>query len=176
MTLAPMRYKGHTWLHNPKEISVTSEKTAVELQLPYHDAVLQDHGRKNRVIQGVGDLYGNDCIQQYEALWSLYCQQGPGLLSIPDLQPMNATFAQLKIEAAPTPELLTYSFQFRENLYGLKEKRQDTFAAGFHTVVYNETLWDIAHGYNISIDALVLRNRNIKRPDRLTPGERVYLK
>lgn len=81
-----------------------------------------------------------------------------------------AVFESIKIVGSPKPEVLTYSFVFREVM---ESKRGQNLVS---CVTQNgENLWDISYKYGISIDTLVSLNTQIKRPDVVADGSVVRL-
>ena len=170
MTLAQMRFAGFTWFHNPKEIRIIDEKSVGQHLSPDCRCSSRSFGRKCRVIYGTGELYGEDCLKQYRKLYELYCQNKPGILSIPQLPPLYAVFEELVFEEGTVPDVVTYKFKFRE----CEAKSFDT-QKQYHTVKSGETLWDIAYIYGMTVDELVALNPSIKRPDYMKTVERVRL-
>lgn len=172
MILAPMRFKGYTWHHNPKNIEVSNVKSSKEIKEPYAGSVLQSFGRKSRVIKGTGELYGSDCLQQYEILWQLYVEGGSGLLSVPEFMPFYAEFSSLSFEAQPQPDVLLYSFTFTECMQNEMPKYEESV----YTVKSDgENLWDIANSFGKTVESLVVLNTQLKYPDNLKKGEVVKL-
>lgn len=170
MKLVPMRFKGFEWRHNPKEITFECGKKINEFKSPYGKSYIQNMGRKNMIIKGTGELFGSDCIKQFERLLSLFREGGVGVLSIPSLAPVYAVFESLKIIGEPKPDILAYSFVFRE----VMEKKQEENSSS--CVAENgETLWDISYRYGVPIDSLVRLNTNVKRPDEVLTGTEVRL-
>lgn len=170
MSGVPMRFRGFEWHHNPKEISFECDKTVNELSSPFLRSYIQSAGRKNMRILGSGELYGADCMRQFERLFELFAQSGAGVLSIPGLPAFFAVFESLKITARPKPDILLYSFAFRE----VMEKKSDG-APSFCTMGEGETLWDISYRTGVSIDALMRLNPAFKRPDECVKAARVVL-
>jgi hypothetical protein len=170
MKLLPMRFMGYEWHHNPREITFECEKTINENLVPMSDSEIQDTGRKNMLIKGVGELYGSDCLEQFEALLSLFKKGGTGVLSVEELEPVFAVFESVKLLGTPREDVLTYSFVFRE-VMSEKEKAVPCR----HIAGNGETLWDISYKYGIVIDELVRLNPQVRRPDILTEGEEVRL-
>lgn len=170
MKLVPMRFKGVQWHHNPREISFECDKTINELKSPYGNSYIQNTGRKNMKVKGTGELYGLDCLEQFDRLLGLFKQGGQGVLAIPHITPIFAVFESIKLVGTPKSDVLTYSFVFREVM---ESKR------GQNPVSYvtrnGENLWDISYKYGISIDALVSLNPEIKRPDIVADGSVVRL-
>ena len=114
MKLVPMRFAGVQWRHNPREISFECDKKLNEFKAPYNSSFVQNTGRNNIRIKGTGELYGDDCMEQFEKLFELFRENKKGVLSIPRLTPVYAYFESLKIFGEPRPDILTYSFAFRE--------------------------------------------------------------
>lgn len=174
MIYSTMQYKDYVWAHNPKIINITSERDVKESIIPYSGNEFQDFGRKKRIVKGIGEFFGSDCIDQYNALFNIFKSGTLGYLSLPNVSPFLAAFKSLKIEGKPKPDILTYSFEFWE--YVKRENNAKKLFKDFHEVLENETLWDIAYLYDIKIETLLEINKNIKNPNDLSVGERVYLK
>nr|DAU20899.1 MAG TPA: LysM [Caudoviricetes sp.] len=170
MKLVPMRYKGVEWHHNPREITFECDKKLNELKSPYGQSYIQNIGRKNMKISGTGELYGGDCLQQFDSLLKLFKQGGGGVLSLPKLSPIYAEFESLKIIGEPKPDALTYSFVFRE----VMDKKHSCKKIVCITKE-GENLWDISYRYGIDIDSLVTLNPHIKRPDIVEDGSVIRL-
>ncbi|MGN0501894.1 MAG: LysM peptidoglycan-binding domain-containing protein [Ruminococcus sp.] len=170
MKLVPMRFKGVQWHHNPKEIVFECDKSVKELNSPNGTSYIQNMGRKNMIISGTGELYGNDCLEQFDRLLSLFRQGGQGVLAIPKITPVYAVFESLKIKGEPKPDVLEYSFVFREVM---EEKQQDK--AQDYTAEEGECLWDISYKFGVPIDTLVRLNSGVKRPDIALGGRVIRL-
>ena len=149
MKLIPMRFKGVTWRHNPRELTFESEKQINELHAPYAGCTVQDTGRRGMCVKGEGELFGADCLEQFRALLALFREGGSGVLSIENVKPFHAVFESLTLIGKPKPDVLTYRFLFN--------------------------LWDVSYRFGIGIDALMALNPQVKRPDILTEGEVVRL-
>lgn len=169
MKLVPMRFKGFSWHHNPREITFECGRKVNEHKSPFGKAYIQDTGRKNMIVKGVGELYGTDCMEQFDRLLQLFKSGGQGVLAIPKLTPIYAIFESIKILGEPKPDVLTYSFVFRE----VMERKTDVKPLSY--IAKNETLWDISHKFDISIDELVALNIHIKRPDIVLDGSVIKL-
>lgn len=169
MKLVPMRFKGFSWHHNPREITFECGRKVNEHKSPFGKAYIQDTGRNNMIVKGVGELYGTDCMEQFNSLLQLFKSGGQGVLAIPKLTPIYAIFESIKILGEPKPDVLTYSFVFRE----VMERKTDVKPLSY--IAENETLWDISHKFDISIDELVALNIHIKRPDIVLDGSVIKL-
>ena len=122
------------------------------------------------IISGTGELYGTDCLEQFDRLLSLFRQGGQGVLAIPKITPVYAVFESLKIKGEPKPDVLEYSFVFRE----VMEKKQKD-KTEVYTAEEGECLWDISYKFEVPIDTLVRLNPSIKRPDISLDGRVVKL-
>lgn len=171
MTPANMRYKGYVWSHNPKTLKITTMQNLSEQSVMQGRARIQDFGLKSRVITGSGNLYGEDCLEQYGELIKLHNQGGSGILSLPDTPPFYAYFKSVELACDPTPKLITYNFEFVEDLWGKKENP----GSFYHTVGDGETLWDISYMYSVPVETLVDLNPQIMRLDELPVESRVKI-
>ena len=170
MNLVPMRFKGVEWRHNPREISFECSKRVNELHAPYGKSYIQNTGRKCMLIKGEGELYGADCTEQFAALFELFKSGGSGVLAIPKLGALHAEFESLKIKGYPKPDVLTYSFVFRE----VAQRAVDDKPASY-TPFAGETLWDVSYRFDMVIDRLIALNPWVKRPDENLDGKVVAL-
>lgn len=170
MKLVPMRFKGVEWHHNPREISFECAKQVNELHAPYGKSYIQNTGRKNMLIKGEGELYGDDCAQQFARLLSLFKSGGSGVLAVPQLGSVHAVFESLTLKGCPKPDVLTYGFVFRE-----ESQRQKADAPRAYTSADGETLWDVSYRFDTVIDRLVALNPWVKRPDENLGGRVVAL-
>ena len=170
MNLVPMRFKGVEWHHNPREITFECAKQINELHAPYGRSYIQNTGRRNMLIKGEGELYGEDCTGQFGRLFELFKSGGSGVLAIPKLGTVHAVFESLKIKGSPKPDVLSYSFVFREVM-----EREVMDKPESYTPSDGETLWDVSYRFDIVIDRLVALNPDIKRPDENLGGRAVAL-
>lgn len=171
MILSTMRYKGYKWQHNPSSIIITTKEEIKEQMVLQSKSFVRDLGAKARVVKGSGQLVGKDCIAQYGQLLKLQSKGGSGVLSLPDTLPFYAFFKSIELACDPTPEVVTYNFEFVEDL-SVEPLIGDCTC---HTVNMEETLWDISYKYNIAIEKLVELNPQISRVDELTVGEQVRI-
>lgn len=170
MKLVPMRFKGVEWHHNPAEISFECDKQVNELKSPNGGSYIQNMERRNMLVRGKGQLFGEDCLEQFDRLFRLFRQGSSGVLAIDRLEPIFAVFESLKISGEPKPDVLEYEFVFRE----IMEKKQKN-TPSVYAVKEGESLWDVSYATGIDIDALVLLNPEIKRTNALTEGFEVRL-
>lgn len=160
MSFVPMRFKGFEWKYNPEKITFDCEKNIVEKNSPYCTQYVQNLGRKNMIISGEGYLCGSNCMEQFCNLFELFKQGGVGVLAIAKVSPIYAFFESLKIIGEPKPDILKYSFVFREDMDYIKTKNPE-----IHICKNGQCLWDISFLYGIEIEALVKLNAFVKFPD-----------
>ena len=79
-------------------------------------------------------------------------------------------FEKLEIKGEPKPNVLEYSFVFRE----VMEKKQKTETTYFDCE-NGQTLWDVAYKTGVKIDELVRLNPDVKFPDDDLGTRRVRL-
>ncbi|HCA04677.1 MAG TPA: hypothetical protein DEO32_02135 [Ruminococcaceae bacterium] len=170
MKLAKMRFKGVAWLHNPRELSFDCEKYISENGSHTGRSYIQSTGRKNMIIRGKGELFGDDCLEQFRRLFELFREGGSGILSIAGLSPVHAVFESLTITALPKPDLLEYEFVFRE----VMEKKHSLSPVSY-VLGEGECLWDVSYIFGVAIEDLLELNPSFKRPDEVIAGKAVKL-
>ena len=114
MRLTPMRFKEFTWPHNPEVYTVEYRRRLAVHRVPFGPCVLQDLGSVYRVLRGRGVFAGSEAYQQFQALASVFRQEGPGLLVHPVWQTANAWFVELSVRQEPTEDYVRYGFTFWE--------------------------------------------------------------
>lgn len=171
MISASMRYKNFTWHHNPKTLKIKNSKKTINLSYPYSYTEAEEMFNEKAVIEGEGELFGENCIEQFNNLCRLFSSKNKGILSIGGIPSFEAYFTKLELLCEPKNNILSYSFQFTE--CSSKEKR-DT-GTNYYIAQSEETLWDISYKCNISIETLAKLNPGYKRPDSVKEGDRVVL-
>lgn len=171
MTLAPMRFMDFTWHHNPKTLSIQCGKQIKEFNYPYTHSESVFLGEHCRVIRGTGELYGEDCIEQFNALCRLYSKKETGLLTLPQMPSVWADFTELKFISSERKNIVDYAFTFTEK----HTERNNVNVHIYHTVKTGETLWDISYAYETAVEALAQLNPWIRTPESLSPGEQVKI-
>ena len=169
MKLCAMRFCGHTWHHNPKSLEISSGKKVVQLQLPYADDVVKSFGEKPVKIKGVAELYGEDCLLQYEKLKKIYEKGECSVLCLPKLPPLYACFESLTLVATSKKDVLTYSFAFTE----YNKERKIEYVDEYVTAKEGQTLFHIANECDVNVEKLVELNPQIMFINDLKAGERV---
>jgi hypothetical protein len=168
--LEAMRFRGVKWRHNPRELIFSCGKYVSETGFPNGLSHLESPGRKNLRIKGVGELYGDDCIEQFERLFRLFKSGGSGVLSIAGLSPVYAVFESLKVVGKPVNDVLVYEFGFAEVMEEKAGVKPVEYAAG-----EGETLWDASYKFGIAVETLLRLNPSVKRADISQEGRVIRL-
>ncbi len=174
MNLNVMKYKNYVWPNNPSTIDISVKRDLKDIEMPFNLGVIQDFGRQKRIVSGQGKFFGENCLEQFESLFTVLKQGGTGYLCLPGMTPFLAIFSELQLIGEAMPNVISYKFEFWEDLSS--SFVSDNLDQTYHTVLDGDTLWSIAAKYNVSIEDLISLNCNIKNPNQLTVGERVYLK
>lgn len=195
MMLSPMRYKSYTWPHNPRVYSIDYRRTMAVHKAPFGRCQLQDLGEAHRVMEGEGEFVGPGAYSEFQRLACVFYERGPGLLVHPLWQAANTYFVSLRLEQAPRPDYLRYSFSFWEEngvsgalaTRSVEAVRRESLPesvlveappkpaaqASYHRVVKGDTLWTLSRRYGLSLTALVALNPQIKNPNLIRVGEEV---
>ena len=192
MTLSPMRYKSYTWPHNPRVYSIDYRRTMAVNKTPFNGYQLQDLGLSHRVMEGEGEFIGAEAYAEFQRLACVFYEQGPGLLVHPLWQAANTYFVALRLEQAPRPNYVRYSFAFWEEnsqYNGLvtravqstesdteKPASQAASQASYHRVVKGDTMWALAKRYGLSLSELIALNPQIKNPNLIYVGQEVRVR
>ena len=159
------------WEHNPLEVTVSHENKNGIVTLGMYGERQLEGVRKCTVIKGKGELVGENCVKTYEKLSALFKEKKSGILTVPGLAPIRAQFCELSAQATTVPDVITYSFTFKEcesfeNYIAKKEK---------YIAKKGENLFDISYSEGVSLDTLVELNPHIRYIDDLKEGEEVML-
>lgn len=174
MNLNVMKFKNYVWPHNPSTINISVKRDLKEVLIPFKGSIIQDYGREKRIVSGSGQFFGDDCIEQFDSLFLVFKQGGRGFLYLPGMDSFLAVFKELKLVGNSMPNILTYNFEFWEELSS--DLANLDLHEDFYTVLDGDTLWSIASKFEIPIETLLTFNTNIKSPNQLVPGEKVKLK
>lgn len=189
MMLSPMRYKSYTWPHNPRVYSIDYRRTMAVHKAPFGRCQLQDLGEAHRVMEGEGEFVGQGAYSEFQRLACVFYERGPGLLVHPLWQAANTYFVALRLEQAPWPDYVRYSFQFWEenSRYGglaaqtAEPVRSGEAGAGgrgqpvYRTVARGETLWALSNRYGVKLEELAALNPQIKNPNLIQAGQEVRI-
>ncbi len=161
-----MRFDGFTWHHNPKSLTVKCKDRVVKYGVPHFREIVESFYDEMITVSGVGELYGEDCVEQYEKLFEVYKNGKEGVLCLPLLMPFYACFEKLEIEASTTPSLLTYSFTFTQ----VRPRESVKVTEPFITLSKDCTLFEVANEYDVDYKKLVEKNTDIMFINELKKG------
>ena len=171
MKLAPMRFCGYTWHHNPKNIEISNGRRVVTMKFASTDDLPQSFAKQPLVIQGVGELYGNDSLEQYKRLSEVFSMGENGILCLPKMRPIRAIFEKLELVAGDVPDVITYRFRFVSS----KDNVLSNACDNVYTAQGNESLWDVSAQFDIQLETLVKLNPDIMFINCLEKGKQVRL-
>ncbi len=171
MTPCPMRFNGFSWHHNPKSLTIKSGKKVLRYGVPHFEEIVRCFYDELITVNGVGELYGEDCFEQYKRLEELYLKGKEGVLCLPYLMPIYACFEKLSVEASTTPSVLTYSFTFSQ----IKKREKKEISTDELTLQSDCTLWDVSYINGVSLDKLIALNPDIMFINDLKKGQVVKL-
>ena len=192
MILSPMRYKSYTWPHNPRVYTIDYQRVMAVHKVPFGGYQLQDLGLTRRVMKGEGEFSGEGAYDEFKKLACVFYEVGPGLLVHPLWQVANTYFAALRLEQAPRPDYVRYSFEFWEEsgtYSGVVTRAtqpaqgeegaaavQAADQASFHRVVKGDTLWALSKRYGVKLADLIALNPQIKNPNLIYTGQEVRVR
>lgn len=167
-----IRFDGYTFPHNPSKLRVDNIANINKAVSPFVVPDSRNLGVGLWTVQGEGELYGSDCLEQYNRLRAVYERACAGVLSMPHMPSMYAYLRELRMTAEPVDDVLKYAFSFIQT----KGKGSPVSSERYYTVQDDgESLWDISYANGKTIDELVELNPQVKYIDDLTQGERVRL-
>ena len=181
MELSPMRFKNYVWPHNPRVYAMDYQRDVAQSKIPGGGYVLQDLGRRCRVMAGEGEFVGEGAYAEFGKLANAFYDPGPGLLVHPLWQTTSAYFAALRLEQEPRADYVRYSFEFWEDsgaqgrVKRIEQEKQPVSREEriFHTVRQGDTLWGISRQYGVGLEDILAMNPGIKNPNRIFVGEKV---
>ena len=172
MKNAAMRFCGYTFPHNPAALKIENTGNIRELNSPCCEPGSMHLGSRLRRISGEGELYGADCIAQFEELQRLFERGEEGLLSLPKQPAIYAYLKELQMTAQPKENVLGYRFVFLE---ARPPEKDNAVIESYETCTAGESLWGVSYRFGVPIDELVRLNPQIKYIDSLDSGEKVRL-
>ncbi|MFI3312424.1 MAG: LysM peptidoglycan-binding domain-containing protein [Eubacteriales bacterium] len=170
MMLPSMRFKTFIFPHNPRTYQIEFGRDVVEHKVPNGTYVLQNLGRKGRILRGSGEFYGDDAYDTFKELATLFYSEEAGELYHPIWQTSRAYFIELTLNQEPREDYVSYSFAFQEGYYGSSDSGSTTTSATTHRVAQGETLWTIAALYGTSVASLLAKNTSISNANTVAVG------
>lgn len=110
-----LRFKEYTFRHNPRSLTVRSRRLTVQVSCFGLGQALQELGPGLTEVEGEGELFGTDAMEQFLALRQLQEQGGSGILSGAGLEPMRAVFDSLEMTGTGGDGAIGYRVHFIED-------------------------------------------------------------
>ena len=149
-----MQFKKYRWPMNPSEITVSYDRNLREKVVPLKGSLLQDMGRKKRIVTGKGCFLGEDSLKQFRRLAQVFEEGGAGTLSMPGFPPFLAVFSSLKLNALGRPEETHYSFSFTEADNPFLEEKETIYVCK-----EKDSLWRVQAETGIPMEIWLEQNR-----------------
>ena len=172
MKNAPMRFAGMSLHHNPYQLNISCSENLSELISPCREPDSLSLGAKLFRISGEGELYGTDCLLQYQKLDEFRRTHRRGKLVLPRMEPMYAYLRELSVKAQPQSDVLVYKFVFSQAQSDRMNPRHQRF---YLTDEAGESLWEISRAFSADIGKLIELNPSVRDIDALSAGTRVRL-
>lgn len=109
-----MKFDDFTWPNNPESLEVTYHHEVDVLPNGVGTWTMQHLGRMGRVIKGEGTFFGTNAYSSFQALAKKFTLATPCVLTIPQLENVNAMLTDLVLEAQEGDNILRYRFTFVE--------------------------------------------------------------
>lgn len=119
MAVYKMQFRDYVFQNNPRVIRVSSENKVAVHFCPGKGDVLQNMGKRARIIQCEGCFWGGTLVAASAQLsrFEQAVKSGEyGALYIPGQQPMNAHLESLEWEASGDGRVIEYKMTFRERV------------------------------------------------------------
>ena len=190
MKLSSMRFKDYVWPHNPRTYEIGYQRDVAAHRVPFGEYVLQEMGRRHRVLRGEGEFVGSGAYAEFKKLATVFYDPAPGTLIHPLWDAAKAYFVALRLNQEPTEDYVSYSFEFwecsdahdtglqqiskvdaDENLSEAKRQEEE-----YYTAVWGDCPLAIANRYGLTMSELLQLNPGIKNPNVLYVGDRVRVR
>ena len=186
MYLAPMRFKEYVWPHNPRVYEIDYQKQLAVHAVPFGLYMLQNMGRRQRVLRGEGEFAGSGAYAEFQRLACVFYDDTPGTLVHPVWVTTTAYFVHLALRQEPTRSYVSYEFEFWEccDIYDNKleivsaptpDSAQTAPAEQYYTAVWGDTMWGIAVRNGMTLSQLLALNPQVRNPNILYVGDRIRI-
>lgn len=179
--LSPMRFKNYVWPHNPRVYEIEYRRDVSAHAVPFGLYVLQNMGRRHRVLRGEGEFCGAGAYAEFKRLASVFYENTPGLLVHPLWDAATAYFVALELRQEPTENYVRYAFEFWECFEGyrtaLKAVGPGTAAgAAEYVAAPGDSIWSIAAAHGLDAAELLALNPELRNANLLAAGTRLRLR
>ena len=110
-----LRFKEYTFRHNPRTLTVRSRRLTAQVSCFGLGQALQELGPGLTEVEGEGEFFGTDAMEQFLELQQLQGQGGSGILSGAGLEPMRAVFDSLEMTGTCGDGAIGYRVHFIED-------------------------------------------------------------
>lgn len=178
MKLSSMRFKDYVWPHNPRTYEIGFTRDVAVHRVPFGAYVLQQMGRRQRILRGEGEFVGEGAYAEFKKLATVFYESTPGMLTHPLWDTAQAYFVSLRLKQEPREDYVSYSFEFWECYDHYREKPERVLpaagaqgAAETYTVEHGDSFQSIARAHGLTTAALLALNPQIRNPNALRAGE-----
>lgn len=109
-----LRYKEYQFTHNPRKLTVKLARNTVTIPCLGFGSAVQEMGPGVRVVEGEGEFFGENVMEQFSAMEQIFSEGGSGTLSGAGLEPMKALFQDLMLTGQGGEQVLSYFVRFVE--------------------------------------------------------------
>ena len=113
--MTTLRFKEYTFRHNTRSLPVRSRRLPAPFSCFGLGQALQELGPGLSEVEGEGEVFGTDAMEQFLALRQLQEQGGSGILSGAGLEPMRAVFDSLEMTGTGGDGAIGYRVHFIED-------------------------------------------------------------
>lgn len=174
MKMAVMRFGEINLPHNPRTLKIENKQSVSTTDLLGGERVVRGISSELLTVKGTGELYGDKCFEQYNALKKFCFQRKPEILSLPEIGAIKAVLCKLDLSAEPKDRLLTVDFEFRQ--VNDAQAAEAITPPLYHTAAKGECLWDIAYVHQVKIERLVELNPWLRNIWNIESGREVKLR
>lgn len=110
-----LRFKEYVFRNNPRKLVLKHQQEVMSVCCYGLGRTLQQLGKGLTIVEGEGELFGEDALEQFTALKKLMQQGGSGVLCGAGLEPMKTVFESLQMIGKGGDETISYSFRFTQD-------------------------------------------------------------
>ncbi len=113
--MSSLQFRDFVFRHNPEKISVSDSKNIVSHFCPGKAEIMQDMGKKARVVVCSGSFFGDNFSAAMSQLLDFREKSGDvGMLYVPGVAPFAARLVELAFDARGDGRIIPYTMRFLE--------------------------------------------------------------